>query len=134
LTKCTYFLNVAANAGAPAFKITTLGYWKFQLFYAEWSGEDMGSKFLSTNLYTGTVLAANANVFPSPIRGTYPASGTGPATLDWPTSTFVKANWGTDIVPAGSLGFFSQYILLPGSPFLSTSVMVDSGLMLHQWA
>ena len=29
LTKCTYFINVAANAGAPAFKITTLGYWKF---------------------------------------------------------------------------------------------------------
>jgi hypothetical protein len=86
LTKCTYFINVAADKGAPAFTITNLDFWAFQLHYAEWSGEDMASKFLTTNLYVGTIAAAAANIYPIPIKGTYPAGGTAITTLNWPVA------------------------------------------------
>ena len=75
LTKCTYFIKVDADKGAPAFKITTLDYWKFQLHYAEWSSGDMtANNFLVSNNYVGSI--ALTGVFPSPFWTTYPSTGT----------------------------------------------------------
>jgi hypothetical protein len=82
LTKCTYFVKVAANKGAPAFQITNLDYWKFQLHYAEWSSADMTSdNFISTNVYFGTV--SDADTFPSPFQTTYSPASTD-FKLEWP--------------------------------------------------
>ena len=65
LTKCTYFVRVAADKGAPAFKITILDYWKFQLHYLEWSSADMTTNnYINTNMYVGTI--SHADTFPSP--------------------------------------------------------------------
>jgi len=131
-TKCTYILNVAGNAGAPAFKITNMQYWKFQLGYVEWSGDDLTGKFLATNLYTGTVAAANANVYPTPIRATYPASCTGAACIgfEWPVAS-AHDNWFPDANSAGNIGNFVAYANYEGSPFLTTTVNYDSGALLR---
>ena len=131
LTKCTYFFNVAANAGAPAFKITNLDYWKFQLHYVEWSGEDMGGKFLTTNLYTGTVTADQTGIFPTPIRGTYPSSGTAISSIEWPISAEAHANWFPDSIPAGNVGNFVAYANFEGSPFMTTLVTYETGSLLR---
>jgi hypothetical protein len=133
LTKCTYFLNVAADKGAPAFTITNLDYWKFQLHYAEWSGTDMANKFLTTNKFTGTVTTAQTSVYPSPIRGTYPASGTGTAiaSIEWPIATQNRINWFPDAVVAGDIGPFSAWANLAGSPFSTTQVTYNSGLLMR---
>lgn len=77
----------------------------------------MVNKFLSTNIYTGFIGADKENVYPSPIRGTYPASGSGPATLNWPTDLALKPNWIVENVVAGSLGDLNHYAVMPGSPY-----------------
>ena len=69
-TKCTYFLTSAANAGAPSFAISVLGFNAFQLHYAEWSNTDMTGAFLATGAYTGTF---TATTYPTPFSSTYPA-------------------------------------------------------------
>jgi hypothetical protein len=131
LTKCTYFINVAADKGGPAFTITNLGYWKFQLHYAEWSGEDMNSKFLATNTYVGTIAAAAASIYPTPIKGTFPASGTAIASITWPTAVQNRLNWFPNSVVSGNVGDFVAYANLAGSPYTDTQVTYDSGILLR---
>lgn len=88
LTKCTYFAKTTALMGAPAFSITKLDYYKFQLHYAEWCSADMtGQAYLpASNKYTGTY---TASTYPSPLAATYPAgaSGTYDLKLTWPSIT-----------------------------------------------
>lgn len=66
---------MAEGKGAPAFSISRLDYWKFQLHYAEWSSADMSDAstngFLKTGPYVGTI--TYSNVYPSPIKNVYPA-------------------------------------------------------------
>ena len=69
-TKCTYFLTVAADGGAPSFAISALGFNAFQLHYAEWSSTDMTGAFLATGIYTGTF---TATTYPTPFFAAYPA-------------------------------------------------------------
>ena len=121
-TKCTYILNVATNAGAPAFKITKLDYWKFQLHYAEWSSDDLSGKFLATNIYTGTYAATEANIFPSPIRNTYPSGCTGTACFNYDWTEATRGNWFAMNNAAGSYGSFKYYANYEGSPFTNTIV------------
>jgi hypothetical protein len=134
LTKCTYFINVAADKGAPAFTITNLDYWKFQLHYAEWSGEDMANKFLSTNVYVGTITTAQSTVFPIPIKGTYPAGGTAINTLTWPAAAENRANWYPDTLQAGDVGAFTYYRNAAGTPFKGQKLSVNSAVLLADFA
>jgi hypothetical protein len=41
LTKCTYIVTVAAEKGAPAFKLKDANYFEFQFHYVEWANIDM---------------------------------------------------------------------------------------------
>jgi hypothetical protein len=134
ITKCTYFINVSAGKGAPAFTITNLDYWKFQLHYAEWSGVDLGSKFLSTNVFVGTIPTTAANIYPSPIKVAYP-TGTGytaiaDLTNAWPTADQNRANWFPNTLQAGDVGGFTYYRNAPGTPFLGQKLTVNSAVLL----
>jgi hypothetical protein len=131
LTKCTYFINVAADKGAPAFSITNLDYWKFQLHYAEWSSEDMVNKFLVTNPYVGTIPPTAANIYPIPVKGNYPAnSGPAMTTLNWPTEAQNRANWFPNTLFAGDVGPFQYYRLAAGSPWTDTTVITNSAIFI----
>jgi len=129
-TKCTYFIIVAADKGAPSFKLTTLGYYKFQLHYVEWASTDM--TFIATNTYMGTVAAAST--FPMPVKNTYPASGTAinfafPQTAGGDS----HANWRPMDWTAGSMGPFQYYAPSTGSPYLGvTTTSVDSKVLMNQ--
>ena len=136
-TKCTYFVQAGAGAGAPAFKITTLEYWKFQLHYAEWSGVDTSGKYLNTNIWTGT--APKQDFFVTPIRGSYPANA-GSASVtglsawgaaDWPSTGEQHANWWSQGLAAGNVGSFNAYASFEGSPFTDTQTAYDSGALLR---
>jgi len=122
LTKCTYIIKVAADKGAPAFTIKNLDYWKFQLHYAEWSGADMASKFLSTNIYVGTI--SQTDTYPIPIKGTYPVGNgvTAITTLNWPVADQNRANWFPSNLIAGDIGPFTYYKQAAGSPWTDTTV------------
>ena len=113
-TKCTYFIIVAADKGAPSFKLTTLGYYKFQLHYVEWASTDM--TFIATNLYMGTVAAVDT--FPMPVKNTYPTSGTSigfafPQAADGES----HKNWFPMNNGAGSIGPVNFYFPVTGSTY-----------------
>lgn len=64
--KCTYIAKAAAGAGAPAFKITNLDWWKFQLHYAEWNSVDVSNTqwLPADNKYFGQY---TATTYPNPV-------------------------------------------------------------------
>ena len=94
--KCTYIAKAAAGAGAPAFKISNLGWWKFQLHYAEWNSVDVSStEWLTTSKYFGTYAATT---YPNPVHMTsYPsAAAAGAKTfLTWGQTAMgaIRQNW-----------------------------------------
>jgi hypothetical protein len=131
-TKCSYFVTVAADKGAPAFKVTTLDYWKFQLHYAEWSGTDLTGKYLAETTYTGKVV--QANTFPTPLFNTYPASCTGAACINfiWPITGNYHANWWPQGQVSGSVGAFNAYAPQYATPFVGTATtQMDSRIFMN---
>jgi hypothetical protein len=110
-TKCTYIMQTVAGKGAPAFSISDLQWWKFQLHYAEWGSNDMtGQSYLqASNKYTGTM---TASTYPSPIGVVYPAGAAAAADLKliWP---FIAGS-GASAVRPGSMTNWTPESAVPG--------------------
>ena len=117
MTKCTYFINVAANKGAPAFKLTNAAFKKFQLHYVEWAASEM-TFVPETSTGPGFLGTYTANTFPMPIKTTYPAGTTGAAVKSW-TFNGGKLNYVPSNFIPGSVGSLTYYSY-PSGPFQET--------------